>query len=122
MADSDDTIYIEHKTARESYTTLIGTPTGLRSLSTAVSAAVASLPSDLPSTQRLPLPGITTEAADGSRRETYLALRAEPSHDWLARQRSRRRTRDWLVIALLVALCVFAVIGFGSTIRWLFHQ
>jgi hypothetical protein len=121
MADSENTIYIEHHTSRESYTTLIGTPSALRGLSTALGKAVDSVPSDLPSAQNLSL-GITTEAADGSRRETFLSLRAEPSDDWLVRQRSRRRTRDWLVIALLIAFCVFAVIGLGSTVRWLFHQ
>src|SRR5471032_2919208 len=114
MTDQADTLFIALKSSREDYYTLVGTPESLRKLSDSLSASLSALPSPLESARDLHLGGVVTADATGSRRETFLSIRAEPSLEWLASQRQRKMRRDWLVTVLLVAASGFAIFGFGT--------
>jgi hypothetical protein len=118
--EREHTVFIACKASRENYHTLIGTPDALRKLSDSLSASLTALPASLESARDLPLDGVVTADAEGSHRETYLTIRAEPSLAWLVSRRQRRVRRDWLVTTLLVAAAGFAVFGFGMFVRYIF--
>lgn len=121
MTDQTDTLFLTLESGREYYYRLVGTPKALRTFSDSLSASLGALPATLERAQELHLGGVVTADAAGSRRETYLSIRAEPSLEWLALQRRRKTRRDWLVTTFLVATTAFAFFGFATFVRWLLN-
>ena len=119
MADPDTTVYLECEGGRETCYRIIGRPEALEAFAATLTEDLRALPRQLDKARDLPLRGIQTDDANGSQREVYLSVRAEPSDQWLASNRAKTKRRDWVLTVLFIAVPVLAIIGLGAIVRWI---
>ncbi len=118
MNNSNETLFLEYQSGREHYYTIIGTPAAVRQFARSLSDSLAALPAPLDGGRDFPLKDLQIEDASGSRVETWLSFRVEPSTDWFETRRKKSRRWDVLFTVLLGLVLVFAIIGFFNVLGW----
>jgi hypothetical protein len=120
MSDPAKKILLGSHSSRELDVKVTATPEALRDFANFLSAAVTALPSPLVHGEDIYVKGFEIVDASGSKRESFISFRAEPSLDWLPTRQRRKGRNDKLAFALVSVAGILALIGLSTVLKWIF--